>query len=100
MYKGVTPEEVKEVMEKMEEHTKDREIVLLKAFPTSIIAPSKTGKNKGLHRLSFDILLDADAIEGAGVLMDFGAIMVMHIPKDRLVKDDEVNLFSNEEESE
>lgn len=52
----------------------------------SMHAPSKTGKNKGYHRIKCEIWIPEDAIEGENALTDFGAFAVLRLPKVR-VKD-------------
>lgn len=50
----------------------------------SVHAPSRSGKHKGYHRIKCEIWIPEDAIKGEGALTDFGAFMVLSLPKNRV----------------
>jgi hypothetical protein len=47
-------------------------------------APAKSGKYKGYFRINTEILIPEDAIKGENALSDFGAFVVMRLPKVRV----------------
>ncbi|WP_340389529.1 hypothetical protein [Paenibacillus sp. FSL E2-0151] len=50
----------------------------------SVHAPSRSGKHKGYHRIKCEIWIPEDAIKGEDALTDFGAFMVLSLPKNRV----------------
>ncbi|MDY8021094.1 hypothetical protein [Paenibacillus polymyxa] len=47
-------------------------------------APSKKGKSKGYYRVKLEVWIPEDAIKGEDALNDFGASILMRLPKDRV----------------
>lgn len=64
----------------------DDSILVLAPFSGQLktYAPTKTGKYKGYFRLNTEILIPEDAIKGEDALSDFGAFVVMRLPKVRV----------------
>lgn len=50
----------------------------------SVHAPARSGKHKGYHRIKCEIWIPEDAIKGEDALTDFGAFMVLSLPKNRV----------------
>jgi len=50
----------------------------------SVHAPSKTGKNKGYHRIKLEVWIPEDAIKGENALHDFGLVTLLRLPKSRV----------------
>lgn len=61
-------------------------LLVLAPFSGSLTthAPAKKGKAKGYFRIQCEIWLPEDAIEGADALNDFGAFVIMRLPKARV----------------
>lgn len=52
----------------------------------TVHAPNKKGKYKGYHRLELQVMIPEDAIQGESALTDFGAFVMLRLPRKR-VKD-------------
>jgi hypothetical protein len=64
----------------------DDSILVLAPFSGQLktYAPTRSGKYKGYFRINTDILIPEDAIKGENALSDFGAFVVMRLPKARV----------------
>lgn len=81
----VSPQSVKHAVEQIKELNRDSVMVMAPfCGKMSMHAPSKTGKNKGYHRIKCEIWIPEDAIEGTDALTDFGAFAVLRIPEKRV----------------
>jgi hypothetical protein len=81
----VSKETVAKVADAMVSQHDDSLLVLAPlAGNISIYAPSKNGKYKGYHRLKFEVWIPEDAIEGENAIDDFGAVVLMRLPKSRV----------------
>ncbi len=81
----VTPETVKTVAGQITENFPDSIAVLAPMSGScSVHAPSKTGKNKGYHRIKLEVWIPKDAIKGENALHDFGLVTLLRLPKSRV----------------
>ena len=81
----VTKETVQKVAGEVAENHPDSLLVLAPMSGTfSVHAPSKTGKNKGYHRIKLEVWIPEDAIKGENALHDFGLVTLLRIPKSRV----------------
>lgn len=82
---GVSKETVGLYVEQALEKNDDSLMIL--APPSGTIntyAPSKKGKNKGYYRVKLEVWIPEDVIKGEDALNDFGASILMRLPKDRI----------------
>jgi hypothetical protein len=89
MDKNVIFDVNKEVVAELAGQIKDKyddSILVLAPFSGQLktYAPAKSGKYKGYFRLNAEILIPEDAIKGENALSDFGAFVVMRLPKERV----------------
>lgn len=85
VYIDVSPEQIKELAGAFEKEYPDRVLVLAPlGGKISVNAPSKTGKQKGYHRFKFEAWIPESAIEGESAIVDFGALLLMGLPKYRI----------------
>jgi len=81
----VTPETVKTAAGQITENFPDSIAVLAPMSGScSVHAPSKTGKNKGYHRIKLEVWIPEDAIKGENALHDFGLVTLLRLPKSRV----------------
>lgn len=81
----VTKETVANVAEQITKQNNDSLLVLAPlAGNISVHAPSKKGKNKGYHRMKFEVWIPEDAIKGEDALSDFGAVTLLRLPRKRV----------------
>lgn len=81
----VTKETVSNIAEQISNKNEDSMLVLAPlAGNISVHAPSKKGKNKGYHRFKFEVWIPEDAIKGDEALIDFGAVTLIRLPKNRV----------------
>lgn len=89
----VTPETVQKVTEQITENHPDSMAVLAPMSGNcSVHAPSKTGKNKGYHRIKLEVWIPENAIKGENALVDFGLVTLLRLPKSRV----QLHLIRNE----
>ncbi|MEC4565536.1 hypothetical protein L8C07_06220 [Paenibacillus sp. CMAA1739] len=82
---GVNKEMVGMYMDQVLEKNDDSLMVLAPPSGTiSTYAPSKKGKNKGYYRVKLEVWIPEDSIEGEDALNDFGASILMRLPKNRI----------------
>lgn len=81
----VTGDSVKQVADAISKQNDDSLLVLAPlSGSVSVHAPSKKGKNKGYHRLKLEVWIPEDAIKGDNALVDFGAVTLLRLPKNRV----------------
>lgn len=90
----VTDETVKNVANQIKNSNPDSMLVLAPMSGNcSVHAPSRSGKNKGYHRIKLEVWIPDDAIKGENALDDFGLVTLLRLPKTRvqphLIRDDE-----------
>ncbi len=90
----VTDETVKNVANQVKNSNPDSMLVLAPMSGNcSVHAPSRSGKNKGYHRIKLEVWIPDDAIKGENALDDFGLVTLLRLPKSRvqphLIRDDE-----------
>jgi hypothetical protein len=81
VYLNVTPEQVKNAAEVIPREYPDSIIVLAPIFPKSTESPTK---KRAYHRIKFEALIPAEAINGEGALDDFGGLLILRLPKKRI----------------
>lgn len=81
----VSKETVANVAEAMVKQDEDRLLVLAPlAGNLSVYTPSKKGKYRDYHRFKFEVWIPEDAIKGDSAIGDFGAVVLMTLPKSRV----------------
>ncbi|MGV6935831.1 hypothetical protein ACWA2B_09990 [Paenibacillus sp. CMM36] len=82
---GVSKETVGSYVEQVLEKNDDSLMILAPPSGTiSTYAPSKKGKNKGYYRVKLEVWIPEESIKGEDALNDFGASILMRLPKDRV----------------
>lgn len=85
VYMDASVEQVKDLAAMIEKEHPDRVLVLAPlAGSMSVHAPAKSGKHKGHHRFKFEVWIPEEAIEGESALGDFGALVLMGLPRERV----------------
>lgn len=80
-YINVSPEQVKESLQLVAEKKPDSVLVLAPIGGFEIYSPSK---KKPYHRIKAEIIVPEDAIIGESCLSDFGIIVTLRLPKNRI----------------
>lgn len=81
----VTKETVQKVAGQITENNPDSMLLLAPMSGNcSVHAPSKSGKNKGYHRIKLEVWIPEDAIKGENALHDFGLVTLLRLPKSRV----------------
>ncbi len=80
-YINVSPQTVGELVNDIAEKNRDSVIVLPVVGKVDIMSPTK---KKKCHRFMVELLVPEDAIIGQGCLTDFGCMVVMRLPRERI----------------
>jgi hypothetical protein len=81
----ITKQSLGQIAESIQLNYEDSMLVLAPlAGNISVYAPATKGKYKGYHRFKFEVWIPEDAIEGNSALGDFGAMVLMRLPKNRV----------------
>ncbi|CCO08253.1 hypothetical protein [Desulforamulus hydrothermalis] len=80
-YVDVDPQVVKEVISHLKDKNPDSIIVLPVVQALETYSPTK---KKDYFRIKYEAIIPKDAIIGGSCLTDFGALIVMRVPKNRI----------------
>ncbi|KOS03957.1 hypothetical protein [Paenibacillus polymyxa] len=81
----VSKESVGVLLDQIQEKYDDSLIALAPlANGVTVHAPNKKGKYKGYHRLELQVMIPEDAIQGESALTDFGAFVMLRLPRKRV----------------
>lgn len=82
-YVNINPDDVKNCAEWIVKNYQDSVICLAPIKPISTHSPSK---NKKYFSIKLEVMLPVDAIKGDGAILDFGGMMLLRLPKDRIAE--------------
>ncbi|QNB48189.1 hypothetical protein BR63_19090 [Thermanaerosceptrum fracticalcis] len=80
-YINVSPKDVEHIVSQIKEQNPDGVIVLAPINPMNTYAP---GKKRDVFRITFEAIIPTEAITGKNCLMNFGGMMLLMLPKNRI----------------